>query len=80
MSSAVRDLNELMRSLQHTSEEPLSASDLANVINDTFLSPMQDFTLLSAETFQLPQDHSTPHQYGGLICEWNLLVYGLLSL
>ena len=80
MSSAVRDSNELMRSLQHTSEEPLSASDLANVINDTFLSPMQDFTPLSAETFQLPQDHSTPHQYFGLISKWNLLVYGLLSL
>ena len=49
MSSAVRDSNELMRSLQHVSEEPLSASDLANLINDTFLYPMQDFTPLSAE-------------------------------
>ena len=63
MSSAVRDSNELMRSLQHISEEPLSASDLANLINDTFLYPMQDFTPLSAETFQLPQDHSTPHPF-----------------
>ena len=63
MSTAVRDSNELMRSLQHISEEPLSASDLANLINDTFLSPMQDFTPLSAETFQLPQDHSTPHPF-----------------
>ena len=59
MSSAVRDSNELMRSLQHITEESLSASDLANLINDTFLSPMQDFTPLSAETFQQPQDHST---------------------
>ena len=24
---------------------------------------MQDFTPLSAETFQLPQDHSTPHPF-----------------
>ncbi|XP_068749281.1 uncharacterized protein [Montipora capricornis] len=63
MSSAVRDSNELMRSLQHISEEPLSALDLANLINDTFLSPMQNFTPLSAETFQLPQDHSTPHPF-----------------
>ena len=59
MSSAVRDSDELMRSLQHISEGSLSASDLDNLINDTFLSPMQDFTLLSAETFQLPQDYST---------------------
>ena len=51
MSSAVRDSDELMRSLQYISEESLSASDLANLINDTFLSPMQDFTPLSAETF-----------------------------
>ena len=41
----------------------LSASDLANLINDTFLSPMQDFTLLSAETFQLPQDYSTAQPF-----------------
>ena len=59
MSSAVRDSDELMRSLQHISEGSLSASDLDNLINDTFLSPMQDFTPLSAETFQLPQDYST---------------------
>ena len=63
MSSAVRDSNELIRSLQHISEEPLSASDLANLINDTFLYPMQDFTPLSAETFKLPQDHSTSHPF-----------------
>ena len=59
MSSAVRDSDELMRSLRHISEESLSASDLANLINDTYLSSMQDFTPLSAETFQLPQDYST---------------------
>ena len=58
MSSAVRDSDELMRSLQHISEASLSASDLDNLI-DTFLSPMQDLTPLSAETFQLPQDYST---------------------
>ena len=58
MSSAVRDSDELMRSLKHISEESLSASDLANLINDTFLSPMQVFTPLSAKTFQLPQDYS----------------------
>ncbi|CAH3026035.1 unnamed protein product, partial [Porites evermanni] len=44
MSSAVRDLDEQMSSLQHISEESLSASDLANLINDTFVSTMQDFT------------------------------------
>ena len=59
MSSALRDSDELMRSLQHISEESLSASDLANLINDTFLCPMQDFTPLSAETLQQLQDHST---------------------
>ena len=59
MASAIRDSDKLMRSLQHVSEESLSASDLANLINDTFFSPMQDFTPLSAETFQLPQDYST---------------------
>ena len=54
---------ELMRSLQHISEESLSASDLANLINDTFLSPMQVFTPLSAETFQLPQNYSTAQPF-----------------
>ena len=63
MSSAVRDSDELMRSLQHISDESLSASDLDNLINDTFLSPMQDFTPLSAETFQLPQDYSTAQPF-----------------
>ena len=63
MSSAVRDSEELMRSLQHISEESLSALDLANLINDTFLSPMQDFTPLSAESFQLLQDHSTKQPF-----------------
>ena len=63
MSSAVTDSDELMRSLQHISEESLSASDLDNLINDTFLSPMQDFTPLSAETFQLPQDYSTAQPF-----------------
>ena len=52
-----------MRSLQHISEESLSALDLANLINDTFLSPMQDFTPLSAESFQLSQDHSTEQPF-----------------
>ncbi|RMX61299.1 hypothetical protein pdam_00023566 [Pocillopora damicornis] len=52
-----------MRSLQHISEESLSALDLANLINDTFLSPMQDFTPLSAESFQLLQDHSTEQPF-----------------
>ena len=59
ISSAVRDSDELMRSLQHVSKESLNASDLANLINNNFLSPMQDFTPLSAETFQLPEDYST---------------------
>lgn len=63
MSSAVRDSEELMRSLQHISEESLIALDLANLINDTFLSPMQDFTPLSAESFQLSQDHSTEQPF-----------------
>ena len=63
MSSAVRDSEELMRSLQHISEESLSALDLANLINDTFLSPMQDFTPLSAESFQLLQHHSTEQPF-----------------
>lgn len=63
MSSAVRDSEELMRSLQHISEESLSALDLANLINETFLSPMQDFTPLSAESFQLSQDHSTEQPF-----------------
>ena len=63
MSSAVRDSDELMRSLQHISQESLSASDLDNLINDTFLSPMQDLTPLSAETFQLPQDYSTAQPF-----------------
>ena len=54
---------ELMQSLQHISEESLSASDLANLINDTFLSPMQVFTPFSAETFQLPQDYSTAQPF-----------------
>ena len=63
MSSAVRDSEELMRSLQHISEESLSALDLANLINDTFLSPMQDFTPLSTESFQLSQDHSTEQPF-----------------
>ena len=48
-----------MSSLQHIGEESLSASDLANLINDTFVSTIQDFTPLSAETFQLLQDYST---------------------
>ena len=59
MPSAVRDSDELMRSLQHITEESLGASDLASLINDTFLSPVQDFAPLSAETFLLPQDYST---------------------
>ena len=63
MSSAVRDSDELMRSLQHISEESLSASNLANLINDTFLSPMQDFTPLPAKTFQLPQAYSTAQPF-----------------
>ena len=63
MSSAVRDPDELMRSLQHISAASLSASDLANLINDTFLSPMQDFTPLSAETFQLPQDYCSAQPF-----------------
>ena len=63
MSSAVRDLDEQMSSLQHISEESLSASDLANLINDTFVSTMQDFTPLSAETFQLLQDYSTAQPF-----------------
>ena len=63
MSSAVRDSEELMRSLQHISEESLNALDLANLINDTFLSPMQDFIPLSAESFQLSQDHSTEQPF-----------------
>ena len=63
MSSVVRDSDELMRSLHHISEESLSAWDLANLINDTFLSSMQDFTSLSAETFQLPQDYSTAQPF-----------------
>ena len=63
ISSAVRESDELMRSLQHISEESLSASDLANLINDTFLSSMQDFTPLSAETFHLPQDYSTAQPF-----------------
>ena len=58
MSSAVRDSDELMRLLRHISEESLSASDLANLINDTFLSPMQDFTPLSAE-----RDYSTAQPF-----------------
>ena len=62
-STAVRDLEELMRSLQHISEESLSALDLANLINDTFHSPVQDFTPLSAESFQLSQDHSTEQPF-----------------
>ena len=68
MSSAVRDSDELMRSLQHISEESLSASDLANLINDTYLSSMQDFTPLSAETFQLPQDYSTAQPFAITAC------------
>ena len=63
MSSTVRDSDELMRSLQRICEESLSASDLADLINDTLLSPMQDFTPLSAETFQQPQDHSTAQPF-----------------
>lgn len=63
MPSAVRDSDELMRSLQHISEDSLSASDMANLINDTFLSPMQDFTPLSAETFQQLQDHTTAQSF-----------------
>ena len=52
-----------MRSLQHISEESLGVLDLANLINDTFLSPMQDFTPLSAEPFQLPQDYPTTQPF-----------------
>ena len=63
MSSTVRDSEELMRSLQQISEESLSALDLANLISDTFLSPVQDFTQLSAESFQLSQDHSTEQPF-----------------
>ena len=33
MSSAVRDSNELMRSFQHISEKPLSASDQRHLTN-----------------------------------------------
>ena len=60
MSSAVRDSGELMRSLQHINSESSCASDLSNLINNTFLSPMQDFTPLSADSFQLSQDSSSP--------------------
>ena len=63
MSSAIMDSDELMRLLQHISEESLNASDLANLINNTLLSSMQDFTPLSAETFQLPQDYSTAQPF-----------------
>ena len=63
MSSAIRDSDELMRLLQHISEESLNASDLANLIKNTLLSSMQDFTPLSAETFQLPQDYSTAQPF-----------------
>ena len=63
MPSAVRDSDELMRSLQHITEESLGASDLASLINDTFLSPVQDFAPLSAETFLLPQDYSTAQPF-----------------
>ena len=41
MSSAVRDSDELMRSLQHISEESLSASDLDNLIKDECLTSTQ---------------------------------------
>ena len=40
----------------YSNPESSPASDLANVINDTFLSPMQDFAPLSTGSFQLPQD------------------------
>ena len=44
-SSAERDAGEFTRSLQHINAE--STCDLANLINNTFLSSMQDFTPLS---------------------------------
>ena len=67
MSSAVRDSDELIRSLQHISDESLYASDLANLINATFLSPMQEFTPLSEETFQQPQALSTEQPFAIIV-------------
>ena len=53
-SSAVRDAGKLTRSLQHINAE--SNCDLANLINNTFLSPVQDFTPLLSLDCLIPLD------------------------
>ena len=53
-SSAVKDAGELTRLLQHINAE--STCDLANLINNTFFSPMQDFTPLSSLDCLTPLD------------------------
>ena len=50
LSSAVKDRGELKRSLQLV-DGYSSAPDLAKLVNDAFLSPMQDFTPLSEDFY-----------------------------
>ena len=59
MSSAVKDPGELKRSLQLV-EGYSSAPDLAELINDAILSPMQDFTPLSDDFYPAEEAPAFP--------------------
>ena len=59
MSSAVKDRDEIKRSLQLV-DRYSSAPDLAKLIDDAFLSPMQDFTPLSEDFY--PAEEAPPPQ------------------
>ena len=59
MSSAVKDRGELKRSLQLV-DGYSSAPDLAKLINDAFLSPMQDFTPLSEDFYPAEEAPASP--------------------
>ena len=59
MSSAVKDRGELKRSLQLL-DGYSSAPDLAKLIDDAFLSPMQDFTPLSENFYPAEEAPASP--------------------
>ena len=59
MSSAVKDRGELKRSLQLL-DGYSSAPDLAKLINDAFLSPVQYFTPLSEDFYPAEEAPASP--------------------
>ena len=59
MSSAVKDRDELKQSLQLVNGYS-SAPDLVKLINDAFLSPIQDFTPLSEDFYPAEEAPASP--------------------